>query len=149
MTKRKNKNISEQLKPGAVIKTRDEYLEGSDGYVKDKYKNNNIFYRELILVESNRNNEFAVEKVQSSGTILIENKAKQIEKCNPRIKTKDDKGKPIKLGAKFKRGNPKYDVSERNANQLKKEAVNYKDKKIAKQNRKKLRELKGRKKGSN
>ena len=68
-----------------------------------------------------------------------------MEKYNPYIKTKDNEGKPIKIGEKFQVGDPKYNVSVKNANQMKKETVKNKSHFISSGNRKALKELKGRK----
>ena len=114
---------------------------------KEKYKNNpNIYYREATVVDSNRNDELAIIKHQSSGKFTVKNYARQKRTYNAYIKTKDDEGKPIKIGPKFKRANPKYDVTRNNANKMKKQSVKSKNKQIATDNQNALKALKGRKK---
>lgn len=146
LTKRFGKNISEKIVNGTIIMTRDEFLQDNNNYQKPKYKDKkNILYRETITVDSNKNNELALIKVQSGGKLEVKNKAGQKEKYNPYIKTKDDKGEPIKLGDKFQVGNQKYNVSEKNANQMKKECIKNSSRSLSKANRIALKNLKGRK----
>ena len=143
----KRKNVSQKVKNGTAILTRDEFFEDNNNYRKDKYKDKpNVYYREATVVDSNRNDELAIIKHQSSGKFSVKNKAKQKRTYNTYIKTKDDEGKPIKIGKKFKRANPKYDVTEKKANKMKKQSVKSSNKQIAKDNRKALKILKGRKK---
>ena len=143
----KRKNVSQKVRNGTTLQTRDEFFEDNNGFKKDKYKDKpDIFYRNITVVDSNRNNELAVIKHQSSGMFSVKNNAKQDRKYNTYIKTKDNEGKPIKVGKKFKRANPNYDVTEKKANEMKKNSLKSSNKKINKQNRKVLRILKGRKK---
>lgn len=143
----KRKNVSQKVKNGTTILTRDEFFEDNNGYEKPEYKNKpNTFYREATVVDSNRNDELAIIKHQSSGKFSVKKKNNKVSTYNPYIKTKDNEGKPIKIGDKFKRASPDYDVTEIKANRMKKKAVKSKNKQIAKDNRKALKELKGRKK---
>ena len=143
----KRKNVSQKIKNGTAILTRDEFFEDNNNYKKEKYKNKpNIYYREATVVDSNRNDELAIIKHQSSGKFSVKKKNNKVSKYNTYIKTKDDEGKPIKIGKKFKRANPKYDVTEKKANKMKKQSIKSPNKQIAKDNRKALKKLKGRKK---
>ncbi len=143
----KRKNVSQKVRNGTTLQTRDEFFEDHNNYKKDKYKNKpNIFYREVTVVDSNRNDELAVIKHQSSGKFSVKNNVGQDRKYNTYIKTKDDTGKPIKVGNKFRRANHKYDVSKKDANKMKCNSLNSSNKKINRQNKKALRNLKGRKK---
>lgn len=147
MTKRKlSKNISKTIKNGTVLKTRDEFLEDNNGYIKPNHKNDDILYREFITLETNRKGEIVGVKIQSGGKNSVFNASRQEERYNLILKSKDNKGNPIQLGEKFKRVKVKYHISERDANKIKREAVNHPNSKIRKQNLNKLRELKGRKK---
>lgn len=148
--KKYGKNVSREIINGTVIMSRDEYFQDNNNFQKLKYKNKkDVLYRENIAVDSNRNNELALIKVQSGGKLEVKNNSGQKEKYNPYIKTKDNEGKPIKIGEKFRVGDPKYNVSEKNANQMKKEAVKSRSNFINSENRRALKELKGRnKKGS-
>lgn len=137
------KNVSQTVKNGTAIKTRDEYFLDNKGYKKPNYENApDTLYRESIVVDSNRNGHLGIIKIQSGGKKTVVNKSGQKEKYNLYIKTKDDEGNPIKLGLKFQRAKEKYGVTEKQANKMKKQAMKNKSNKIA------LRELKGRKKGS-
>lgn len=141
-----NKNISRKIPNGTVILTRDEFFEDNNNYIKDKYKQNRKYYREATVIDSNRRNELAIIKHQSSGLFSVKNNVGQLRKYNTYIKIKDNNGNPIKLGIKFIRGPKKYDVKEKYANDMKKRSLLSKNKKIANQNIKVLRELKERKK---
>lgn len=140
------KNVSQTIRRGTVIKTRDEFLEDNNGYRKPKYENTDTLYREFITLETNRKGEIVGVKVQSGGKESVFNLVGQEEKYNLILKSKDDEGNPIKLGKKYKRAKEKYSISEKDANNIKKDAVKHPNKYIRKQNIDKLRELKGRKK---
>lgn len=140
------KNVSQTIRNGTVIKTRDEFLEDNNGYIKPSHKNDNSLYREMITLETNRKGEIVGVKIQSGGKEKVFNASGQEEKFNLILKSKDDEGNPIKLGNKFKRVKIKYSISEKDANRIKKDAINHPNKNIRKQNISKLQELKGRKK---
>lgn len=143
----RRKNVSQKIKNGTTILTRDEFFEDHNNYRKEEYVNRpDVFYRSATVLDSNRNNELALVKQQSNGKFSVKKKNGKVSYYNTYIKTKDDEGKPIKLGTKFKRANPKYDVSTQKANTMKKHCVKSPNKKIAYENRILLKELKGRKK---
>lgn len=143
MSKKKNKNVSKTIRNGTLIMTRDEFFEDNNGYEKPKYKGTEIKYRDSIVVDSNREDELALIKIQSGGTEFVINKAGQKELYSLHIKIKDDEGNPIKLGDKFERGNSRFDVSEANAKVMRDKATNAKNRKARRQNRRALAELKG------
>lgn len=143
---KQRKNVSQKVRNGTAVLTRDEYFEDNNGYKKEKYKDKpNVMYREATVVDSNRDNELAIIKHQSSGKYSVTNKNGQRRKYNTYIKTKDDEGQPIKLGKKFQRAKPNYDVTEKQANKMKKQSLKTKNAKARKENKNALRELKGRK----
>lgn len=146
MIKRLSKNVSQTIRNGTVIKTRDEFLEDNNGYIKPSHRNDKVLYREFITLETNKKGEIVGVKIQSGGKESVFNLSNQLEKFNLILKSKDNKGNPIRLGENFKRVKNKYWISEKDANRIKKDAINHPNRKIRKQNREKLRELKGRKK---
>ena len=89
---------------------------------------------------SNRADELAVVKLTTSkqGTALPDYQQGK-SKYRPFVATKDDENKPIKVGKKFLPNKQQKDVSQKDVNQIKKDSIKRKD------NRNKLRELKGRK----
>ena len=97
-------------------------------------------YRKVVVVDSNRADELAVVKLTTSkqGTALPDYQQGK-SKYRPFVATKDDENKPIKVGKKFLPNKPQKDVSQKDVNQIKKDSIKRKD------NRNKLRELKGRK----
>lgn len=143
----KRKNVSQKVRNGTAILTRDEFFEDHNNYQKEKYKDKpNVFYREATVVDSNRKNELAIIKHQSSGKFSVRKKNNKVSKYNAYIKITDNEGKPIRIGEKFKRANSNYDVTEKCANKMKKNSVKSLNKGISLTNRKALQKLKGRKK---
>ena len=141
--KSRDNNVSSKVKIGTVIMTRDEYFLDNNNYVKSEYANKpNILYREAIAVDTNKQNELLLVKVQSGGKFTVINKLGQKEKYNPHFKRLDNEGKPITLNEKFKRGNPKYDVDEKIANKMKQKAIKNKNINIRKVNIEALKILK-------
>ena len=141
---KKNKNVSQKVPNGRTVQTRDEYFEGQKDYRKSGYGKKGV-YRKAVVVDSNRKDELAVVKLTTSkkGKPLDYKSGKS--KYRPFVVTKDDKGKPIKLGKKFVENSPKADVSKKEVNKIKKDLFRGESKKTSKDNRKRVRELKGRK----
>ncbi len=143
--KSRDNNVSSKVKIGTVIMTRDEYFLDNNNYVKPKYANKpNILYREAIAVDTNKQNELLLVKVQSGGKFTVINKLGQKEKYNPHFKRLDNEGKPITLNEKFKRGNPKYDIPEKEVDKIKTNALNHPNKNSRYKNKVELRKLKER-----
>lgn len=142
------KNKSKKVPNGTIIRTRDENFNNTGNYRKSGYQNKGD-YRGAIVVDSNRSDEFAVIKMTTSnkGRSIPETKSK----FRPYIETKDNNGKPIKEGSKFKikrdsTGKVKNKISKKAANKIKKDSLRNPTKdQSGKTNREKLRELKGRK----
>ena len=137
--KPKRKNVSQKIPNGRTLQTRDEFFEGQEKYRKPGYENKGL-YRKVVVVDSTRADELAVVKLTTSkqGTALPDYQQGK-SKYRPFVATKDDENKPIKVGKKFLPNKPQKDVSQKDINQIKKDSIKRKD------NRKKLRELKGRK----
>ena len=140
MTKRKN--ISKTIPNGRTVQTRDEYFEGDSSYRKPGYEAKGL-YRKGVVVDSTRDDEVVLVLLTKS------KKGKEIpdvkvSKYRPYVETLDDEGKPIKLGSKFKENKANKDISKKSIASIKKET--FKDSARALENRKKVRELKGRKK---
>ena len=143
---KENKNVSKHIKNGTMVMTRDEFFLDNNNYRKPQYINNNVLYRDAFVIETNKNDELILVKVQSGGKLTVINKIGQKEKYNAHLKRLDNEGKPIKLGDKFKRGNPKYDISEKEANIIKINPINHPNKNSRYKNKIELRKLKGRQK---
>lgn len=88
------------LKKGAALRTRDEYLKG--GVAKPEYQDKpKQLYRVVFTVEVNENNEAAVvRKTTKKGRHL---KSRPKEKFHEQIYTETSDGKGIKVGDKFVR----------------------------------------------
>ena len=137
--KPRRKNISQKIPNGRTLQTRDEFLEGQGKYRKPGYENKGL-YRKVVVVDSNRADELAVVKLTTSnqGTPLPDYQQGK-SKYRPFIETKDNDNKPIKIGKKFHSNKPTKDMSQKDVNQIKRDSV------VRKDNRDKLRKLKGRK----
>ena len=116
------------------MQTRDEFFEGAQGYTKPGYQNKG-YYRKVVVVDSNRNDELAV--VKSTTSANSSTTSKHWFKYKPFIETLDDTGNPIKIGKKFKRNSNKKRLSKKDVNNIKRKSVKFK------KNRNKLRTLKG------
>ena len=136
--RRDKKNISKKGPNGTVVRTRDEYFEGSSNYRKPGYENKGL-YRAAVVVDSNSDDELALVKLLGGkGTILLHyEKGKSGYKAF--VETLDDGGDPIKLGKKFARTAKKHSVSGGDVTRIKKDLVSHHG------NRKKLHKLKKRK----
>lgn len=134
------KNVSQRIPNGRTLQTRDEFLQSGKGYRKPGYENKG-YYRELIVVDSNRKNEIAVIKGSSKGKD-IEGLTKT--KFKPFIEIKDDEGKPIKIGKKFIENKSSKDLSKHQVNQIKIELFKKSSKKLRKYNKQKIRNMKNR-----
>lgn len=110
MSKR-NKKVP--LDKGDAVKTRDNYLEEGNGYVKPTHLDDDELYRQMFALEVARDGRFIGVKVQSGGKYSVVNKAKQLEKYNAILTSKDDKGQDMRLGNKFKRDKKKYGISKK------------------------------------
>ena len=137
--KSQRKNVSQKIPNGRTLQTRDEFFEGQEKYRKPGYENKGL-YRKVVVVDSNRADELAVVKLTTSkqGTALPDYQQGK-SKYRPFVATKDDENKPIKVRKKFLPNKQQEDVSQKDVNQIKKDSIKRKD------NRNKLRELKGRK----
>lgn len=94
---KRRKNISKKVQNGTILQTRDEYFEGAGNYRKAGYQNKGL-YRKATVIDSNRRDELVIIKGTTKGkplnsTIFLSYK--------PFVITKDDTGKPIKIGKKF------------------------------------------------
>lgn len=139
----KNKKVP--LNKGDAVRTRDNYLEKSNGYVKPTYLNDDKLYRQMFALEIARDGSFIGVKVQSGGKNSVVNKSKQLEKYNAILMSRDNMGKNIRLGNKFVRDKKKYGITETDANKILENALKYPNKNIRKENVKKLKEFNKRK----
>lgn len=152
LKKRKNQNVSSTIQNGTAVIFEDQNLEFGRDTKKEGHKK-----RFGHIVDSNKKDEVAIAKRQhSSEAISIitkipdpKNKEKTIkfeQQYNPHLKTKDKNGNPLKIdGTILMRANPKHDITPKEANEIKKQALKDKSKNIRKPNKKRLKELKGRK----
>ena len=140
--KKRNKNISRTIPNGRTLQTRDEYFEGNADYRKPGYEKKGN-YRQATVVDSNRAGDLAVVKLTTSG------KGREVpdrkkSKYRPYVETKDDEGKPIRIGKKFIENPSKKDLSKKAVSEIKKSTFKKSSKAFA--NCKKVREMKGKQK---
>lgn len=140
----KRKNVSQKIPNGRTLQTRDEFFEGQSNYRKPSYENKGL-YRKAVVVDSNRKDELAVVKLTTSEKgIKIKEYQNGKSKYRPFVETKDDKGKPIKIGEKFKKNSEKADMPTKELTEIKRTV--FKTSRQADKNRQKVRKIKGRKK---
>ena len=133
----KKKNISSRVPNGTRLQTRDDYLK--DG-INTKASRGN--YRPVVVIDSNKKDELAVIKVTHSSKRKKINGFDGNSGIRLYIHIEDDEGNPIKVGRKFiKKG---AGIGKKEANKIKKKAIKRAHPKIKKDNREKLRKLKGR-----
>lgn len=135
----KRKNVSQKILNGTMIHTRDEYLGSAHGFNKNGATE---YYRQAIVVDSNRKNDLALIKLTTSDKGESVPGLKK-SKYKPYIETKDNEGRPIRISKKFIKGRKKQKISAAIANDMKKTAVI--DKREGEKNRNKLKRLKKRK----
>lgn len=137
----KTKNVSRKIPNGRTLQTRDEYFEGKKNYRKPGYEQKGN-YRKVVVVDSNRKDDLAVVKLTTSGkgkSIPGEKKSKY----RPYVETKDDTGKPIRIGSKFVENSPKKDLSFEAVSKIRDDV--FQKSEGAPENRKKLQKLKNKK----
>ena len=144
-TSPKRKNVSQTIPNGRTLQTRDERFEGQKNYRKPGYEKKGN-YRKVVVVDSNRDDELAVIKLTTSKKgKTLETYQKGKSKYRPFVETKDDEGKPIKAGKKFKMNKPSKDIPPAEISKIKKET--FKTARQAPKNRKLVRQIKNDKKG--
>ena len=136
MGNKKNRNVSKNIPNGTILHTRDEYIYGSQNYRKPGYQSKGN-YRKVAVVDSNRHDDLAVVKMTTKGKTLPGEKSTY----KPFVETLDDKGKPIRIGSRFISRGAK--LSKKAISIIKRDS--FKDSKTRKRNRRKVRDMKGRK----
>lgn len=141
--KRKNKNISKNVKIGTTLQTRDEYLYSGKNYKKPGYEKKGN-YRRVLVVDSNKKDELAVVKLTTS------EKAKQVgsyqkgkARYKPILETKTNESKPIKVSKKFQKNRKSRNIPKNEVNKIKKDLFVLSKQKH--KNRSRVRRLKKRK----
>lgn len=139
MSNKKSKNVSKSVKNGTILRSRDEYFKGAKDYRKPGYESKGN-YRATAVVDTNRKDQLALVKLTTSEkAIPLDEKGG----FRAYILTQDENGRPIKVSGKFvpdKRGKT---LTKQQVNRIKKESLS--DPKMGKENKKRLRGLKGRK----
>ena len=140
MSNKKSKNVSKTVKQGLIVHTRDEYFRGAKDYRKPGYEKSTGNYRQAAVVDSNRKDQLALVKLTTSEKAIPLN-----EKGGFRayILTQDENGRPIKVSGKFIPDSKGKKLPKEQVNKIKKESLS--DPKTGKENKRRLRRLKGRK----
>lgn len=141
---KKRKNVSQKIPNGRTVQTRDEFFEGQSNYRKPGYQEKG-FYRKGVVIDSNRANELVIVKLTTSEAgEKLPNYKNGKSKYRPFVETKDNKGNPITIGAKFIENPPTADLSIQDVNKIKKDAFVNSSNRVKKENKKKVRKMKGR-----
>ena len=133
----KKKNVSKKVRNGTVLQTRDEYIFGSKGYKKPGYQKKGN-YRKVAVIDSNRRDDLAIVKLYSKSGQPLNGTASRYK---PFVEIMDDKGKRIRIGAKFLDKGQR--LSRENVAIIKKDC--FKNPAVKYKNLKKIHSIKGRK----
>ncbi|MFA5659793.1 MAG: hypothetical protein WC968_00050 [Bacilli bacterium] len=143
--KKKNKNVSKKIKNGTTLQTRDEYL-GNSKYIKKEHPSKNDLYRKVVVVDSNKNDELAIVKLTTKGGHGLPNYKKGKSTYKAFVETESNGKKIIVDNNRFVKNKTNDHLSKEDVVEIKKNV--FKNSKSSKLNRKKIRVLKGRKKGT-
>lgn len=115
-------NLSAVIPRGRTFQTRDEFVQGGDP--KEEYEDKpEIFYRTVIVVDTNDLDELAVVKQTSSPKGIKITVGKREIGVRPFIHTLDDEKNPIKKGKKFIENPASRDIPEEETERIKKKAI--------------------------
>ncbi|GHV02077.1 hypothetical protein FACS1894211_12890 [Clostridia bacterium] len=134
-------NVSNKIKRGQTVMTRDNYFYGSKDYDKLDKSGKPIAgnYRPAVVADTNELDEMGlIKQTRSEGGKAI----KKGSNFKPFIEIRDNEGKPIKQGKKFILTSKR--VSSKVIDSMMTDSIT--DKKTASENLKRLRRLKNRKK---
>lgn len=134
------KKNDEKKEIGRTVQTRDEYFEDQGNYRKPGYEGKGN-YRKAVVVAQHEEKRALVKLTKGSpkGESLHDEK---VSKYRPYVQTKDDKGEPITYGKKFIPNNRKKDLTMNDITQIA-IACFQGDSERARENRNKVREMKG------
>lgn len=126
---------------GRTVQTRDEYFEGKKDYRKPGYEGKGN-YRKAVVVATHGDKRAVVKLTKGSpkGEELDDEK---VSKFRPYVETKDDDGKPIRYGKKFRPNEKKKNISMHDVAKIAVRCFQGNNER-AKENRNKVREMKGR-----
>ena len=116
----RNKNKSNKIKEGTVLRTRDEFILGGID-TKTNHPNKRDLYRAAVVTETNKNDELGIVKLTTKDGRKLSGKTNY----KPFIHIFDDEGRYIKSGKKFV-VQKKQKLSRHDVNEIKKSL--YKDK---------------------
>lgn len=115
-------NLSAVIPRGRTFQTRDEFVQGGDP--KEEYEDKpEIFYRTVIVVDTNDLDELAVVKQTSSPKAIKITVGEREIGVRPFIHTLDDEKNPIKKGRKFIENPASRDIPEEDTERIKKKAI--------------------------
>ena len=115
-------NLSAVIPRGRTFQTRDEFVQGGDP--KEEYEDKpEIFYRTVIVVDTNDLDELAVVKQTSSPKAIKITVGEREIGVRPFIHTLDDEKNPIKKGKKFIENPAGRDIPEEDTERIKKKAI--------------------------
>lgn len=117
-----DRNQSAVIPRGRTFQTRDEFVQGGDP--KEEYEDKpEIFYRTVIVVDTNDLDELAVVKQTSSPKAIKITVGEREIGVRPFIHTLDDEKNPIKKGKKFIENPASRDIPEEDTERIKKKAI--------------------------
>lgn len=127
---------------GRTVQTRDEYFEGQGDYRKPGYEDKGNYRKGVVVAQAGGKRAIVkLTKGSPMGKPLTDEK---VSKYKPYVETKDNDGKPITYGKKFRPNRRNKDLSMRDVTQIAIDCFQGNSER-AKENRNKVREMKGRK----
>jgi len=126
---------------GRTVQTRDEFFEGQEGYRKLGYESKGNYRKAVVVAQSGKKRALVkLTKGSPKGKPLTNEK---VSKYRPYVETKDDEGNAIAYGKKFRPNQRKKDLTMHDVTQIAIDCFQGNSKRV-KENRNKVREMKGR-----
>ena len=134
-------NKKDKSEIGRTVQTRDEYFENQGEYRKAGYESKGN-YRKAVVIAQHGSKRALVKLTKGSpkGKPLIDEK---VSKYRPYVQTKDDTGEDITYGKKFRPNHRNKSLTLRDSAQIAIDCFQGESAR-AKDNRNKVREMKGR-----
>lgn len=142
------KNVSKSVPNGRTLQTRDEFLASGKGKkdIKPNHPNPKDYYRRIGVVDSNKNGDLIVIKLDTKGKHSLPDYMSGKSKYKPLIEIEDCDGNRIRIdNPKFKQNSPKKDISKKDVSKIKKDCFKRAAPKTKIANRIMARKIKGRK----
>lgn len=145
----KRKNVSQKIRNGTTLQTRDEFLASGKGKqnIKPDHPSKKDLYRRVAVLDSNRNDELLVVKLDTKGRHELKDYLTGKSKYKAFVEIEDEKGNRIVIDdVRFAKNSQKRYLTKSQVDRIKKDCLTNKEtsKSLRKENSKKFRTIKGR-----